>query len=278
MKGKMHTQQYFRFPVIVLLLWLISLMALQDVYADILYKWIDRDGQEHITDYPPPESEKKPGTEVTVDQTPERLALDKRTFERGISSLDNRLKRIRSQVAARVKKFMTSLDTERSPYSMLVIGLILMIHFYFAACLFIFSQKIGAKTAWLAWIPIFNIFPLLATAGRPWWWALLFLGPLAVFVPLVNTNLYAVLCLAVLFAIDLVLFVVIWTNVCRNLWIQKWLGLLILVPIAQLILIGYLAFKKEPFIERINRLLPALAALICFCCIMAAAYAMLHLR
>jgi hypothetical protein len=274
----MYTQHYFRFPVIVLLLWLISLMVLQDVYADMLYKWIDLDGQEHITDYPPPESEKKPGTEVTVDETPKRLALDKRTFQRGISSLDHRLKRIRSQVAAQIKKFVTGVTTERSPYSMLFLGLILMIHFYFAVCLFIFSQKIGVKTSWLAWIPIFNILPLLATAGRPWWWAVLLLGPLAVFVPLVNTNLYAVLCLAVLFAIDLVLFVVIWTNVCRNLWIQKWLGLLILVPIAQLILIGHLAFKKEPFIERINRLRPALAALICFCCSMAAAYVMLLLR
>lgn len=149
-----------------------------------------------------------------------------------------------SQVLLQFKQVMTG-----GNFSILLcIGFMLFYHLYYALCLFIFSQKAGVKTAWLSWIPLVNVFPLLATAGRPWWWILPLLGLMTVFVPLMSTNLYAVLCLAVLFAIDLVLFVVIWISVCRNLWIQKWLGLLVKVPVAQLILIGSLHSRKSPLL------------------------------
>lgn len=63
-------------------MWINSSIILQDVHADTLYKWVDRSGQEYITDYPPPESEIKPGSDVIEEETPDLVIWSKRMLKK----------------------------------------------------------------------------------------------------------------------------------------------------------------------------------------------------
>jgi hypothetical protein len=105
-------------------------------------------------------------------------------------------------------------------FSMFLIALILA-YFYFSLCLYLIARKLNVPAAWVAWIPIIQVWTFLATAGKPGWWALLFL------VPVVNLIIQAYL----------------WMCIVENLGREKWLGLLILVPIVNVVYLGILAFS-----------------------------------
>lgn len=54
----------------------------------------------------------------------------------------------------------------------------LAIYIYMSLCLYKIAQKCGVENAWLAWIPIVQIIPMLQSGGKPLWWILLLLIPL----------------------------------------------------------------------------------------------------
>ena len=74
----------------------------------------------------------------------------------------------------------------------------------------------------LLWLAIANVYLMCKIAARPGWWLLLF------FIPLVN----------------IVVAVIIWMNIAEARNKASWLGILIIVPIANIILPGYLAFSE----------------------------------
>ncbi|MCZ7583002.1 MAG: DUF5684 domain-containing protein [Deltaproteobacteria bacterium] len=94
------------------------------------------------------------------------------------------------------------------------------IYAYFAYCLMVIANKTGTENAWLAWIPIANIYLMCKVAGKPAWWLILFI------IPLVN----------IIFAI------LVWSGIATARGKAGWLGVLVIIPIANLILPGYLAF------------------------------------
>src|SRR5271155_5195923 len=49
---------------------------------------------------------------------------------------------------------------------------------YMALALQTIAQKTNTANAWLAWIPIANLFLMLNIAKKPIWWIILFLIPL----------------------------------------------------------------------------------------------------
>jgi hypothetical protein len=102
----------------------------------------------------------------------------------------------------------------------LLIGLAFYI--YWSLCLFKIAKKLNVEAAWTAWVPIIQIWPVVGSAGKPWWWILL------LFVPLVN----------------LIVGIYLWMCISENLGRNKWLGLLMLVPVVNLIFLGVLAFSK----------------------------------
>jgi hypothetical protein len=59
---------------------------------------------------------------------------------------------------------------------------IIAIAFYvfFSLCLFLIAKKLNVPAPWTAWIPIVNIWTLVACAGKPAWWLIL------CFIPVVN--------------------------------------------------------------------------------------------
>jgi|WetSurMetagenome_2_1015567.scaffolds.fasta_scaffold09075_3 hypothetical protein len=97
---------------------------------------------------------------------------------------------------------------------------ILVFYVYFSMCIMKIAQKLGVENAWLAWIPIINIWILIQCAGKEWWWILLFLIPIA----------------------NIVAAIVIWMAIAERRGKPSWLGILMIVPIANLIIPGYLAF------------------------------------
>ncbi|MEJ2183893.1 MAG: DUF5684 domain-containing protein [Nitrospirota bacterium] len=100
-------------------------------------------------------------------------------------------------------------------------------YLYFSFCQFVIARKLGVPLAWFSFIPILNFWPLVGAAGKPWWWVLL------LFIPLVN----------------LILIIYIWVLVTENMGKNKFLGLLILVPVVNFFYPLFLALAKPPSAE-----------------------------
>jgi len=96
-------------------------------------------------------------------------------------------------------------------------------YLYSSLCLFLIAKKLDVPAAWLAWIPILQVWTFFQSAGKSLLWILLF------FIPFVN----------------LIVAVYLWMCIAENLGKNKWLGLLTLLPIANFILPAVLAFSKK---------------------------------
>lgn len=92
---------------------------------------------------------------------------------------------------------------------------------FFSYTLMVIGGKLNVPNAWLAWIPIANIWVMCRAAGKPGWWVILF------FIPLVNL----IFGIWVIFAIP------------PRLNKSRWLGLLVFLPVlGALLYSGILAF------------------------------------
>jgi hypothetical protein len=100
---------------------------------------------------------------------------------------------------------------------------IIAFYVYFSLCLFSIAKKLHISEPWTAWIPIVNIWTIVSAAGKPWWWILL------LFVPIIN----------------IFIGVYLWICITENLGKNRLLGLLMLLPIINLIFLGFLAFSRE---------------------------------
>lgn len=109
-----------------------------------------------------------------------------------------------------------------SLYAFLPLLVTIIIYAYFAYSLMVIAQRLNVENAWLAWIPIVNLYTLVMAAGRPAWWFILML------IPVVN----------------LIVMIVAWMDIAGRLGKPKWVGILVIIPVVQLILPGYLAFSN----------------------------------
>ena len=82
---------------------------------------------------------------------------------------------------------------------------------------------IHVPAAWLAWVPILQIWTFFSSAGKSLLWIIPCL------IPFVNVFVG----------------VYLWMCIAENLGKNKWLGLLTLVPVVNLILPAILAFSKK---------------------------------
>jgi hypothetical protein len=94
-------------------------------------------------------------------------------------------------------------------------------YLYMALALQTIATKTNTENAWLAWIPIANIFLMLSIAKKPMWWFLLCL------VPLVN----------------IVILIMVWMAVAEARHKPNWWGILTIVPVANIVVPGYLAWS-----------------------------------
>ena len=93
-------------------------------------------------------------------------------------------------------------------------------YIYLSLALMTIATKTSTPNAWLAWIPIANIFLMLSIAKKPMWWFILCL------IPLVNIVIVIIVFMAIAQA--------------RNK--PGWWGILLIIPLVNLIAMGYLAW------------------------------------
>lgn len=240
------------------------IMLLLPSYADCktLYRWTDRRGQDHITDYPPPEGSAVPGSIESVDvkeAAPDVKDEKKKAPFSGSGQLDE-IERESAELMDRMKRELdlTGLEGESLSHylnevrmlssSVLILAVImtLFFHFIYSLPLYLISRKMALSYAWLSWVPMFNIFPLAGSARLPLWVGIFFLLPLLASLPVASGSSAVLLAFILVALADLILIVAIWIRICRNLWVNQWAGLLILLPVFQLILPWYLALKTDP--------------------------------
>ena len=100
------------------------------------------------------------------------------------------------------------------------LGMAFVAYLYMALSLQTIATKTGAANAWLAWIPIVNIFLMLEIAKKPGWWFILFLVPLA----------------------NVVVSILVWMEIAKARKKPDWWGILIIVPLVGIVVPGYLAW------------------------------------
>src|SRR5215470_7902667 len=89
---------------------------------------------------------------------------------------------------------------------------------YLALSVQIIARRTETPNDYFAWIPIANLFLLLAIAKKPLWWFFLLL------IPFVNV----------------VVGIIVWMRISENLGKPSWWGLLTLIPLVGFIVPGYL--------------------------------------
>jgi len=113
-------------------------------------------------------------------------------------------------------------------------------YLWFAFCLVAIARKTKVASWWVAPLPVFNFFVMCAAGKRGGSCFLAFLLP---FVALAAGAL-AWLPIVIVASLGVwgVVWVRVWMDVCNNRGRASWLGLLIVIPVLNLVLLGTLAF------------------------------------
>lgn len=111
---------------------------------------------------------------------------------------------------------------------LIVVILSLGMYVYISFCLYVIGQKTNQGPLWLAWVPIAQIILMFKIAGLSYWWLLVFLTS---FIPIIGS--LAVLALSGYLYYKIAL--------ARNK--PGWMGILMFLPLVNLVVIGYLAFS-----------------------------------
>jgi ribosomal protein S27AE len=94
---------------------------------------------------------------------------------------------------------------------------------YSSLALMLIAKKTNTPNSWMAWIPVLNFYLMVKIAQKSLIWFIMF------FLPFLN----------------IVAMVLVWGEISEKRGKPAWFGLLMLVPVANLILIGVLAFSDD---------------------------------
>ena len=109
----------------------------------------------------------------------------------------------------------------------LVIILVIAIYIYSSLALMTIANKTRTKNAWLAWIPIANIYLMTQISETPWW---TIFSLLLAFIPLIGAFAF------------LAVYGWWWWKISENRNKPGWFGLLTIIPILNLVVMGILAW------------------------------------
>jgi hypothetical protein len=140
----------------------------------------------------------------------------------------------------------------------------LISYIWLALCLAMIAQKLHANYPWLAWIPFANYYLMCKVAKKPIWWiavfyfaalmvaALVLAFAVAIFMTMgggdgIPVWLYPILVVTLISVIaSSILFVIIWMAIAKARNYPPALGILMIVPVANLVISGVLAFADRP--------------------------------
>ncbi len=313
-------QRHRFFPFLFLFI-ILGFVSFSLASATVLYKWTDKKGQVHITDYPPPadeEAEEESIEELTEEKrTVPQSAPQKEEFKNTPSqqpetpSVQEEIERILKKEFEQLQKKKSDQKPEAVPQRRLpsmpkqqpaippqtkipsatglmflmmgtgmmifLVALALLMYFYFSLTSYMICKKLGISYAWLVWVPVpvANFIPIVKASGKPLWWILILFAPS--FLGLLGANAIVGVLSLVMGLAAIVLVVIIWMGITENLGLNKWAGLLILVPVVQLVFVGYLAYKSESAEKQIDTKKPTLIAAAVFIIIVIAISALFYL-
>jgi hypothetical protein len=95
---------------------------------------------------------------------------------------------------------------------------------WFAVCLLVLANKTGTPNGWFGFIPILNVYLLCKIAGHSGWWTLAI-----IFVPI----------------LDIIVTIWFWMEIAKRRNQPEWLGILMIIPLANLVIPGILAFGGD---------------------------------
>ncbi|MDD5512779.1 MAG: DUF5684 domain-containing protein, partial [Candidatus Omnitrophica bacterium] len=110
-----------------------------------------------------------------------------------------------------------------------IIFLATLIYVYSSLCLYFIARKTGNEPAWLAWVPIGNLFLMCKIAGQSYWLLLIFL---ASFLPIIGG------------LVNLGLFGFFWFKIAEARGKPGWMGILCVLPLVNLVMMGVIAFSE----------------------------------
>ncbi|MBI4155300.1 hypothetical protein HY498_04410 [Candidatus Woesearchaeota archaeon] len=110
-------------------------------------------------------------------------------------------------------------------FSILILG----VYIYVAIALMSIAKKTNTENGWLAFIPIANIYLMTQIAGISGWYTLLLLLSLVPFIG----------------SLAMLIFIVfLWWKIAEAVHRPGWWGILMLIPVVNLIIIGIMAWGK----------------------------------
>lgn len=112
---------------------------------------------------------------------------------------------------------------------LVMLFVMVIFYIYSAICIMFVAKKTGKEPAWLAWIPIGNLFLLCKVAGLTYWWLLILF---VYIIPVAGPLLF------------LAFFGYLWYKVALARNKPGWVGILVVIPLVNLIVMGYLAFSE----------------------------------
>ena len=114
-----------------------------------------------------------------------------------------------------------------------IIFICLLLYIYSAICLQIIAKKTGQHPAWMAWIPVANLFLMCKIGKLDYKWLLLLLVS---FVPLIGT-FFGPICVLFWTAFA-------WYKIAIARGKEGWIGAITIIPVIGLFTMGYLAFSR----------------------------------
>ena len=107
--------------------------------------------------------------------------------------------------------------------------LVAALYVYSSLALMAIAKKLKMENPWMAWIPFVNLYLVVKIAGVPVW---SLLGIIFVFVPFIGP--FVMIGLTIWW----------WWKICENLGKPNWWGILMAMPIINLVMLGILAWGK----------------------------------
>ncbi|MCK9614827.1 MAG: hypothetical protein M0R48_04895 [Candidatus Omnitrophica bacterium] len=178
---------------------------------------------------------------IADEATTEEAAVSTNQQNKDISGPGNETSNNISEFGKQTSRFPRGKISEKdAKVAVAVVGgialfiffLSLIFYVYSALCLYLIAKKTAVEPAWLAWIPIANLFLMCNIAKISYLWLL---GILGLFIPFVSilANIYLI-----------GLFVYVWYKIAIARNKPGWVGILTILPIANLVIMGYLAFSE----------------------------------
>lgn len=210
-----------------------------------MYRWVDEKGHVWITDYPDPRTAKKHEQEVnttnskrSTDLVASESASDQSAKIRVIPGISSLAEVMRKHAPHFMEVWILS-NISASEYTMIadfVAVFVIAFYIHGCLCLYMIARKFRVSYPWSALIPAVNVWTFVETAGKPWWW----------------TVIIAVLLLSTAFQIGVIISSLLSICVAIYLWMcisekagkNRWLGLLMLIPIINFFYSAVLAFSR----------------------------------